>query len=111
MNNSIKEAYNSSIAHWERLSKCKTVEEFKAEGIGPDKCGFCLLFLKYYAPSEDNCIGCPIYNATGKKYCHDTPYNDMADKFFDFTNGVSDEAPHKEIQEELEFLRNLDISS
>jgi len=23
----------------------------------------------------------------------------------------SDEAPHKEIQEELEFLRNLDISS
>lgn len=65
-------ALEESIKKWEKI----------VDGTGSDKsadnCSLCQRFMFY---SFDDCQRndgekCPVYEATGKKYCNNTPYRD-----------------------------------
>ena len=62
-------ALKASIAKGVRNAKAKTPDDYLT---GPDDCPLCHLFN-----NEKLCVGCPVYEKTGKSGCEGTPY-DMA---------------------------------
>lgn len=92
-------ALKDSIAHWERMV---------ANPAGPDRpsakqCALCGLFNPSGQPAKNNCLGCPVYEKTGQKYCEGTPYDDAA-----FARATLDwEELRYHALEELTFLRSL----
>jgi len=69
-------ALQKSIEHWERLATGTSKEE---EGVGRSHCDLCKLFYPPIPPLEwENawdCAGCPVRQATGFRFCANTPYN------------------------------------
>ena len=68
---------DEAIAHWVRLSECKTSDEFYAEGWHGEECVLCTnredqLYEYRHCNMKDN--PCPIYAHTGKTDCHGTPW-------------------------------------
>lgn len=90
-------ALRGSIAKWEGI-----VAGTASDG-GTDNCSLCQLFHSDFF-SEDEldegerecCLGCPVFNVTGKRGCQGTPYDDYSDK------GTLENA-----QAELDFLKSL----
>ncbi|ANV26850.1 hypothetical protein [Agrobacterium pusense] len=67
-----REALEASIRHWQEITE---VTAYNQVNIGPDDCALCQLFNIHDEDNEDqNCIGCPVRDATGKRYCKDSPY-------------------------------------
>jgi hypothetical protein len=62
-----------SIAHWYRLS---TGTAHRGEDVGADYCALCHLFNHDEMRKSKQCLKCPIYADTGKRYCEGTPYTD-----------------------------------
>lgn len=62
------------------IRKWKKVRDQKIEDWGPNNCPLCHLFYidKY---GEDYCIGCPIFEHTGEKFCEGTPHDEFIDFF------------------------------
>jgi hypothetical protein len=58
------------LEHWERLSKCTTLEEVQEEGYGVSDCAFC----REYIYEDEPCRGCPVFEDTGVLGCKETPY-------------------------------------
>jgi hypothetical protein len=68
------QALRRSIANWQaRVDGTYTGPE------GAAGCPLCLLFNRR-EDSKDDCIGCPVANKVGKKYCEGTPYEMWADQ-------------------------------
>lgn len=68
------EALKESIAHHERAYANPLEEE-----LGPENCHLCQLFFRdlnrdHTQEKDPNCVGCPIFESTGKRYCESTPY-------------------------------------
>lgn len=66
------DALEASIKHWQELTE---VTAYNQVNIGPDDCALCQLFNIHDDMDEDqNCIGCPVRDVTGKRYCYGSPY-------------------------------------
>lgn len=60
------EALNGSIEKW------KAIATGDGEDHGADNCPLCQMFNN--AESEF-CVGCPVFETTGREGCDDTPYH------------------------------------
>jgi len=75
------EALKESISHWFRLSTKKTLP---GENVGAEHCSLCKLFNQHSLEDRaTNCVGCPVYEKTGKQYCSDTPYEHIDNISYD----------------------------
>jgi len=63
-----RRALKASIAHWYRISACKTKEELRREGYYGEDCALCRMFI------IERCQGCPVSQATGQSNCKKSPY-------------------------------------
>jgi len=62
------------LAKWMRI--CEILQEGKIpENIGTASCAFCTK----YNVLEARCVGCPIYEETGERFCSATPYPDFVE--------------------------------
>lgn len=69
-----------------------------------DNCALCHQYTQHFNPNvEYDCLGCPVYEYTGKIDCFDTPYQKFHQAVF---NGLTKEIL-KYAVEELEFLKSL----
>lgn len=66
------EALRGSIRKWERIV------EGTGDDEGPDNCPLCLLFYGHRDDFRPICDGCPVKDASGKKGCSNTPYDDYS---------------------------------
>ena len=64
-------ALNASIEKWERIAERGDADT----QLGPGACPLCVVFYDY-EDSKNSCIGCPVNEATGAKFCIKTPYSD-----------------------------------
>jgi hypothetical protein len=60
-------ALNGSIKKWEDLVVSGD------HGGDPSDCPLCGLFNNAPDTTPEDCIGCPVFEHTGKKYCAGTP--------------------------------------
>lgn len=86
------EALKGSIAKWEAIVAGTGVDK------GPDNCPLCQRFWR-----ASNCIGCPVFEATGLINCGGTPYEDYERAYDDDDREARDVAA----REELDFLKSL----
>jgi hypothetical protein len=70
----IERALKKSIAHWGRMA---AGEQKSGEVPSWLHCALCDLFI------GERCVGCPVFNITGKTYCKGTPYIKASAIFFD----------------------------
>jgi len=89
------EALQKSIAHWEANATAMTLAYASTD---TSDCALCERFL------DSSCLGCPIFEATGKGFCQGTPYYD-ADRARHYLRNL--DAFHIAAEEELNFLRSL----
>lgn len=92
----------NTILHWQRILNHE-------EPATRHNCPLC---QKYNNGSEDNCVGCPIYEITGKPYCVDTPFTMLAHHHQTSHHDkpvISNDCPICEdlINQEIQFLRSL----
>jgi len=66
MDRETKKAINEAIAHWYRISACKTFDALKKEGFSSESCALC---AKFY-----DCLFCPVEIKVGQGGCYGTPY-------------------------------------
>lgn len=72
-------ALEGSIAKWRNIVLKKDVN------LGAINCPLCQVFLlprRGLSGQENDCVGCPVREKTGKPYCRETPYWDCAQDFF-----------------------------
>ena len=81
-------ALRASIAIWEK----------RATGETESECPLCVLY-RIGRTRLDRCHGCPVFAATGQKYCEGTPYEEWID--------VDIRAEREAAKRELRFLRSL----
>lgn len=108
MTTEAKQALELSIQHWERLLSGEDLM------IGPGSCSLCRLYNTLFIHRHNDfplkklqdicCIGCPVFEKTGLKYCAGTPYSIVDEKCND---GVSLSELKVEIENELDFLKSL----
>lgn len=95
MNAKTLKALRGSIAKWQAIVDGTGVDE------GNKNCPLCQRFVYFWfgykKPIAKMCVGCPVYEKTGKKGCRNTPYDDYA--------YGSDSI--KNAQAELDFLKSL----
>lgn len=91
-------ALEGSIKKWEEIVAGTGVD------LGYNNCPLCAEFLKKNNVNEENCVGCPVRERTGKTYCSDTPYDDWSDTPYD---DWSECRARKYAQAELDFLKSL----
>ena len=69
-------ALKESIAHWERVASGTM---FNTESVGANNCALCREFNWFDLPAgksyDDRCVGCPVCDKTGKRFCKGTPYD------------------------------------
>jgi hypothetical protein len=115
-----RKALEESIAHWRRIVSGTPL---KGETIDDNSCALCSLFLR---PRENSfpCVGCPIFTATGRRYCKGTPYESVTQAYrvafdrLDKDGGCTPRAPtilkSKEVREAakpmLAFLLDLEAT-
>ena len=76
MDNATKDALESSIVVWEKKRDATDPNEI---GLGPWTCPLCTLFnTASHITPVNRCMGCPVFERTGKKFCENTPYANMA---------------------------------
>ena len=95
--------WDNVISHWERMAACVSSAGMREEGHGPEACAFCLKYNNEVTErAQENCVGCPIFEDTGKPYCQDTPYTDFAT-----TLKYQTAVPRYEALTELDYLKRL----
>lgn len=102
-------ALQESIEHWKRLRDF-TIEKRRTlrsalpedESIGAIHCALCEAY-RFPASHTMNCAGCPVFKATGLRYCEGSPYNEAAAVFYD----APDEEWRALADKEIEFLESL----
>lgn len=106
------EALKASIIKWEKNVEFKKVDDIVT---GVQDCPLCALYNNHhidckYKP-EKNCSGCPVKQASGQKYCQDTPYYSVVKTISDYEDGdLGDEALpiiKGYCEEEVKFLKSL----
>lgn len=66
------EALKASIAKWEKNAKAKTSADYSTHW---SDCPLCLMFNgDDIRATDDRCIGCPVYEKSGAKWCEETPF-------------------------------------
>ena len=100
-----------SIEHWKRLA---TGTAEPGEKIGMLSCALCKVYAPVDMAEKDCCIGCPVSNRTGKRWCTGCPYgaiSDYTDLPENFGRTFSKIKADPEFQRlaklELEFLQSL----
>ena len=109
-----QDALYASVRHWERLEKCNDPYAFNAEGWRAGSCPLCIAFP---ISNEENDRGifctheCPVCADTGAQECDGTPYNvacrGIRRYVLDSLKHKPVLLPTKEIQAELNYLRDL----
>ena len=107
MNPETLKALQESIAHHERLR-----DGVQGERTGPEGCSLCNLFNTEEMSQLQCCIGCPVYERTGKRFCEETPYYKQTDLFSRFDGAAVTRKRHGQkwidvCQEEIDFLKSL----
>jgi hypothetical protein len=75
-------ALENSIKHWEYLHNTIPSDD-STEKVNGKYCSLCILFL-FGKSKENQCVGCPVYEKTEQKYCHETPFYDARDAWEDY---------------------------
>jgi hypothetical protein len=60
-----------SIKHWIENANAESIETVS---IGSESCSCCEIWNDESTDHEMACMGCPIYDFTGQKYCRGTPF-------------------------------------
>jgi hypothetical protein len=104
-------ALERSIKHWELI----TFDPGNFIDIGPNTCALCHVFNTRAFPELRNnrdsfmtCVGCPVYEKTGRVFCAGSPYEDYAEEFDDET--TSDSTLKYYARAEVEFLKSLRVT-
>jgi len=108
-------ALKGSIKHWEENTNN---DEFDADACSAFACPLCYMFnphvtqphLSFVEMQMIDCVGCPIMEKTGYKYCRDTPYFEaqMAhENWADEDSNMTKDAFRAAAQKELDFLVSL----
>lgn len=84
-------ALKGSIAKWEHRAQGNFLE------ASISNCPLCHLFNTSADGSDDDCIGCPVYERTEKQYCEGTP----CERYF-----KNEKAPEVAARE-VDFLKSL----
>lgn len=71
MNQRTLTALRASIEHWERNAAATDPRKVR---MGTQACALCAEFYD----QSDMCKGCPIYTATGRDGCRNTPYGEAS---------------------------------
>jgi len=88
------EALTGSIRKWEGIVAGTE------EDLGSKNCPLCALFYNEEASAlHSDCVGCPVFAKTGKRYCVGSPYVEYCKNY-----GQEQETA---AQKELDFLRSL----
>jgi hypothetical protein len=94
----VENALEGSVKKWQ------DIVDGVREDEGSDNCSLCSLFVK------EACIGCPVYEYTGFKYCDGSPYDEWRDLERDTIyniNGNIDKEAVMAAQAEVNFLKML----
>ena len=91
------QALQESIEHWERLANGTRKE---GETIYGEDCALCALFYT----GEEDCVGCPVAEQTGKPECHGTPWLQAMDAL---RKGYGSDEFKAAARVQLEFLKSL----
>lgn len=90
----IRDALQGSVEKWRKIIAGTGSDE------GTDNCPLCHLFYKH------NCYGCHVYEASGEKYCNNTPYEDwIGDGGCDYVHSCP--TCRRNAYRELKFLEKL----
>lgn len=87
-----------TIAEWHDEHPNTWAEIYPAYGNDANSCALCRLYNLPFETSSFQCVECPVYQATGKKHCGDTPYFE----YHEYPGPSSDTA-----WREVEFLESL----
>lgn len=85
------EALKGSIVAWEDRAKDNYLR------ASYENCPLCHLFNRTSSATDDDCLGCPVYERTELQYCEGTP----CEQYFDNENSVG------VAKREVEFLKSL----
>jgi hypothetical protein len=112
MDDHARDALESSIEHWYRISACTTNDELMNEGYEADSCPLCLVYAppdKYFeTPHSDRCNGCPVKTHTGIWGCRKTPYKSAAISLDSWAiSGVWLDVDQDNVEAEIRFLESL----
>jgi hypothetical protein len=70
----VRQAFEKSILKWELIVKgWDTYNSIET-------CGLCDLYFEH-GNDEESCVGCPIFERTGEKYCGGSPYNNYVNEY------------------------------
>lgn len=95
------DATKASEAKWWRNAEAKTPKEYLT---GSKDCPLCELF---YA---GDCIGCPVFEKTGRRFCVGSPYRDAVRARWQWQESETDanrDAAHAVARTEAEFIHSL----
>lgn len=110
MDDKTLDALKGSIAKWEGIL-AGTVEDY-----GTDNCPLCQVFYNHDGEWINRCVGCPVSEKAGERFCQNTPYSDLEnleDSEDDENDGlgwlghIENEQQRGLVQAELDFLRSL----
>jgi len=90
------EALQGSIAKWE------AIVAGTGEDDGSFNCPLCHRFANNRSQGQQ-CLGCPVMQATGEKHCYGSPYHD----YVHAEEEEDKEAMAKCAQAEVDFLKSL----
>ena len=94
-------ALKASITKWETLI-------VTGEEAGAIDCPLCIMFNNERTERlEKDCIGCPVFEKTGKKFCTGTPYGRHAAVPYFGLGGEYDAQRRRHALSEMRFLRSL----
>ena len=106
MDRKTRKALKASIAHWYRISACKTKEELYREGFYSEECALCQMFDN--ADSPVSCRGCPVSQSTGVCCCEKSPYKAALNSLRKWLHtGEWDNTDQANIEAEIRFLESL----
>ncbi len=71
-----EEALDASIKHWEEIC---SVSPFGNVQLGNAACALCQMFN--HKPLVQSCLGCPVFEASGRSVCGNTPYANAFDAY------------------------------
>ncbi|MCK9597553.1 MAG: hypothetical protein M0R06_00855 [Sphaerochaeta sp.] len=89
MDDATAKALEGSIRKWERI------RDGTGKDMGVANCPLCQMF---YLNHE--CVGCPVFERTGRRLCAETPYED-------FYDNAPEEVRIAGAEREIEFLKSL----
>ena len=104
MNPQALNALRESISHWEAMR-----DDWRSSVPNSENCALCRVY-NHRENAIFDCLGCPITNATGYRYCVNTPY-EAARKLRRHLHSDSTSEQlaqwHKAATAEIEFLKSL----